>query len=93
MTVLDDLLEVVRLAMLTEDRSDREQDALLRTCARIEAEANRDTVTNRRKGRAIRVYRPAEATRVLTDDDRPRLKAKVAAKLDAAAERWEAARC
>lgn len=92
MTVHEDLVEVVRLAFLTEDRSDREQDALLRVCARLDTAANRVTVTNRREGPASRLYVEAETTRVLVDDQTPRAKTKDLRRLEAGAMRWEAAR-
>lgn len=90
MTAHEDLDVVVRLAMLTEDRSNQEQDALLRVAARLDAAANRVTTTNHRTGPASRLYAEAEATRVLVDDQRPRANAKTAAKLEEGALRWEA---
>lgn len=93
MTAHDDLVEVVRLACLTADRSDVEQRALLRVAERLDRAANRDTTTNQRSGPASRLYREAEATRELVDDQRPQAKQATLDKLDAGAARWEAARC
>lgn len=88
----EDLAVVVELACLTEDRSDAEQDALLRVAARVDAKRNALVVTNRRTGPASRLYALAESTRVLADDQRPRAKARVAERLDTQAQLWDAQR-
>lgn len=90
MTALDDQRVAILLACETEHRSDAEQDALLRVAARVDAQANAGTVTNRRAGEPSRLYRTVEETRVLHDDDTPRANTKTLTKLDAQAERWAA---
>jgi len=45
---LDDLVTVIRLACMTEDRSDTEQKALLRLARKADKEWNAMTVTNRK---------------------------------------------
>jgi hypothetical protein len=83
-TALDDLETVLDLAALTEDRSDREQDAMLRVAAKIDAERNAPTVTNRRTGPASDLYSVVADSR----DGEPRINAKTAARLRAQADRW-----
>lgn len=89
MSVLDDQRAVIELACLTEHRSNAEQDALLRFAAKTDAAANRLTTTNHRTGPAWRLYRTVEATRVLYDDDKPRVVSKTLDKLDVQADRWD----
>lgn len=48
MTVADDITVAIRLACLTEDRSDLEQRALLRIARSVDNELNANVVTNRR---------------------------------------------
>ena len=93
MTALDDERLVLLLACETLDRGDAEQDAMLRLAARLDARANRDTVTNARDGVAWRLYHTVDQTRELVDDQKRRWNQKVADRLDAQAERWVAARC
>jgi hypothetical protein len=86
-TALDDLTTLLELACLTEDRTDREQDAMLRVAAKVDTQANALTVTNRRSGPASRMYFEVAQTR---DPDQPtRMNAKTADKLRAQAERWD----
>ena len=87
MTVLDDLETVLSLAMLTEDRTDKEQDAMLRVAAKIDAERNALVVTNHRTGPASRLY--SEVARSCNPDRPPRMNAKTAEKLRVQADRWD----
>lgn len=48
MSALTDLRCLIELASLTEDRTDGEQRALLRLALRVDLDANKLTVTNRR---------------------------------------------
>ena len=87
MTALDDLETVLSLAMLTEDRTDKEQDAMLRVAAKIDAERNALVVTNHRTGPASRLYPEVGHTR---DPYWPhRMNAKTAEKLRVQADRWD----
>ena len=85
MTALDDLTTVLEVACLTEDRSDQEQDAMLRVAAKADSQLNAQVVTNKRDGGASRLYEMVAETR----DGPPRTNAKTAAKLEAQAQRWE----
>jgi hypothetical protein len=87
MTAVDDLILVVGLACEAEARSDKEQDALLRVAASVDAKANALTHTNRRHGPASRLYELAFTTR--GHGGRPRHNEKTAEKLEAQAQRWE----
>lgn len=87
MTAVDDLALVVGLACEVEDRSDKEQDALLRVAASVDAKANALVVTNKRHGPASRLYLAASSTRGF--GGRPRHNVKTLAKLEAQADRWE----
>lgn len=67
---------MVRLACLTEDRTDAEQSALLAVASRVDREHNRMTVGTRTWGPGWSLQRPlsdlvslAMDTRVLGDDD------------------------
>ena len=62
--VLDDLVYVLRLAALTEDRTKREQKALDRPAARVDAQINRGA---QKRG----MYRPICTYRIAEDDKRP----------------------
>lgn len=88
MSAVDDLALAVGLACLTEDRDDREQDALLRLAARVDTQRNALTVTNRREGPASRLYLAVSATRA-PHAGPGRANTKTAVKLAAQAERWE----
>ena len=85
MTAVDDLTAVLEVAMLTEDRSDREHDAMLRVAASVDRKLNALVVTNKRQGRASHLYRDVAYSR----DGDPRTKADLLDKLDKQAERWE----
>lgn len=89
MTALDDLATVVALACNVEDRTDSEQDALLRCAAKCDSGLNALVVTNQREGPPSRLYLEVGSTRVLVDDQRDRRNAKTAEKLEAQAQRWE----
>lgn len=52
MTIAADLATVLALAVLTEDRAPVEQKAMERTAARLDADRNRFTSTNRRYDRS-----------------------------------------
>lgn len=60
MTIAADLAAVIALATLTEDRTPAEQKALERTAARLDADRNRFTSTNRRFDRS-QPYLPCTA--------------------------------
>jgi hypothetical protein len=69
----DDEVSVLRLAMLTEDRTDREQKAMLRVADRLDFEHNRATVMNERAQEAEGwqpsfLYDEVQATRVVDDE-------------------------
>lgn len=87
MTAVDDLILVVGLACEAEGRSDKEQDALLRVAASVDAKANALVVTNHRHGTASRLYSLVAKTRGF--GGRSRHNAKTADKLEAQAQRWE----
>jgi hypothetical protein len=72
MSVVRDLRAVIELACLTEDRSDNEQRALLRTAMRADNEANKLTVTNGRDRTepAWRLLSLVYSTRELVDDQK-----------------------
>ena len=89
MTALDDMTRVLEVACLTADRSNEEQDAMLRVAARLDQQANALTVTNRRQGWAQRSYRLVAETR---EDEPSRVNAKTLAKLDEQADRWNTER-
>lgn len=67
MTRLDDLEMVVQLAMLTEDRTDAEQRALLRVCDDIDKERNKLTVVRTNHTGTSRLYDEAQESRELVD--------------------------
>lgn len=87
MTALDDLETVLSLAMLTEDRTNQEQDAMLRVAAKIDAERNAMVVTNHRTGLASRLY--ARVARSCNPDRPHRMNTKTAEKLRVQADRWD----
>jgi hypothetical protein len=86
-TAVDDLTLVVGLACEAEARSDKEQDALLRVAASVDAKANALVVTNQRHGPASRLYALVAETRGF--GGRPRHNTKTLEKLEAQAQRWE----
>lgn len=83
MSNLDDLVTVIRLACLTEDRDPDEQRALLRLAVRCDTEWNAPTVTNTatwgrdQEGRwylrrpLLHLADEVRSTRVLCDGARP----------------------
>lgn len=85
MTAINDLTLLVELACLTEDRTDHEQDALLRVAASVDRKANALVVTNRRSGPPSSLYERVAGTRV---GGSPRINPKVQASLRQQALRW-----
>lgn len=88
MSAAENLAVVLDLACLTEDRTNQEQDALLRVAARVDAQRNALVGTNKRTGPASRLYFVVAQTR---DAEQPtRSNAKTASKLAEQAARWDA---
>lgn len=88
MTAADDLLLVVRLAALVEDRDREEQRALLRTAVRLERDLNSSTTRNMR---ARWGQRPCVLVDEVEDGQSVRLSTADRRKVDARRERFYSA--